>query len=131
MLKKQCLVIIHYKRKLNLLGRDDTRQAESLTFNMVPKLEQVFKVKKIDSNECYIVFVGIFSFFFSSFSISFNLTLHSTWWADYSNNVVRDLFKNMSKHIFENLPIPANHERKSLKILENPLEHIRDWFSMQ
>ena len=63
MLKKQCLVIIHYKRKLNLLGWDDTRQAESLTFNMVPKLEQVFKVKKIDSNECYIAFVGIFSFF--------------------------------------------------------------------
>ena len=32
MLKKECITIIYYKQNLSLFGRDDTRQAKSLTF---------------------------------------------------------------------------------------------------
>ena len=44
--KKQCIAIIYYKCKLSLFGRDDTKQAKSLIFIVVPKTEQVPKVKK-------------------------------------------------------------------------------------
>ena len=46
MLKKQCIAIIHYKRKLSIFGRDDTGQAGSLIFIVVPQTEQVPKVEK-------------------------------------------------------------------------------------
>ena len=44
MLKKQCIVIIYYKRKLRLSSKDDTRQAESLNFIVVPQAEYFPKV---------------------------------------------------------------------------------------
>ena len=44
--KKQCIAIIYYKCKLSLFGSDDTKQAKSLIFIVVPKTEQVPKVKK-------------------------------------------------------------------------------------
>ena len=44
--KKQCIAIIYYKWKLNLFGRDDTKQAKSLIFIVVPQAEQVPKVQK-------------------------------------------------------------------------------------
>ena len=44
--QKQCIAIIHYKCKFSLFGRDDTRQAISLIFIMVPQAEQVRKVQK-------------------------------------------------------------------------------------
>ena len=35
-----------YKYKLSLFGRDDTKQAKSLIFTVVPQLEQFPKVQK-------------------------------------------------------------------------------------
>ena len=43
---KQCIAIVYYKRKLSLFGKDDTRQAKSLIFIVVPQAEQAPKVKK-------------------------------------------------------------------------------------
>ena len=43
--KKQCIAIIYYKWKLNLFGRNDTKQAKSLIFIVVPQAEQVPKVQ--------------------------------------------------------------------------------------
>ena len=44
--QKQCIVIIHYKCKLSLFGRDDTKQAISLVFIVVPQAEQIPKIQK-------------------------------------------------------------------------------------
>ena len=49
--KKQCIAIIYYKWKLNLFGRDDTKQAKSLIFIVVPQAEQVPKVQKKKKEE--------------------------------------------------------------------------------
>ena len=43
---KQCIAINHYKCKLRLFGRDDTKQAISLIFIVVPQAERVPKVQK-------------------------------------------------------------------------------------
>ena len=44
--KKHCIVVIYYKFELSLLGRDDTKQAKSLIFIVLPQAEQVPKVQK-------------------------------------------------------------------------------------
>ena len=41
-----------YKYKLSLFGRDDTKQAKSLMFNVVPQVEKFQKKKKKDVR-CY------------------------------------------------------------------------------
>ena len=47
MLKMLMLKIINlYKYKLSVFGRDDTKQAKSLIFTVVPQLEQFPKVQK-------------------------------------------------------------------------------------
>ena len=50
--KKQCIAIIYYKCKLSLFRRDDTKQAKSLIFTVVPQTEQVPKVQK-KTKRCY------------------------------------------------------------------------------
>ena len=44
--QKQCIVITHYKCKLSLFGRDDTKQAISFIFIVVPQAEQIPKIQK-------------------------------------------------------------------------------------
>ena len=41
------IYIYIYKYKLSLFGRDDTKQAKSLIFIVVPQVEQFPKVQKI------------------------------------------------------------------------------------
>ena len=48
---KQCIAIIHYQYNLSLSGRDDTKQAISFVFIVVPQAEQVPKVKKKKEKE--------------------------------------------------------------------------------
>ena len=50
--KKQFMAIIYYKQRLSLFGRDDTRQAKSLIFIVVPQAEQVRKVTKKTKGLC-------------------------------------------------------------------------------
>ena len=42
-----------YKYKLSLFGRDDTKQAKSLIFIVVPQVEQFPKVQKNKDARCY------------------------------------------------------------------------------
>ena len=42
-----------YKYKLSLFGRDDTKQAKSLIFTVVPQVEQFPKVQKKKDARCY------------------------------------------------------------------------------
>ena len=42
-----------YKYKLSLFGRDDTKQAKSLIFIVVPQVEQFPKVQKKKDVRCY------------------------------------------------------------------------------
>ena len=44
--KNKCIAIICYKCKLSLFARDDTEQAKSLIFIVVPQTEQVPKIQK-------------------------------------------------------------------------------------
>ena len=48
---KKCINI--YKYKLSLFGRDDTKQAKSLIFTVVPQVEQFPKVQKKKDARCY------------------------------------------------------------------------------
>ena len=43
---------IYYKQRLSLFGRDDTRQAKSLIFIVVPQPEQVGEVTKKTNGLC-------------------------------------------------------------------------------
>ena len=47
MVKNIYIYIYIYKYKLSLFGRDDTKQAKSLIFIVVPQVEQFPKVQKI------------------------------------------------------------------------------------
>ena len=46
MVKNIYIYIYIYKYKLSLFGRDDTKQAKSLIFIVVPQVEQFPKVQK-------------------------------------------------------------------------------------
>ena len=43
--QKQCVALTYYKCFLSLFGRDDTKQAKSLIFNVVSQAEQGPKVQ--------------------------------------------------------------------------------------